>query len=113
MLAHHAQQALLKTGGVGTALGGGNNVHEATDRRLVADAPAQGNVHLAIAFHVSQLRAAVLTQHRHGLGKRAVAAKTPGVGNTLIVRQELDKLTNAAVVLENFLVGLQLAGGAG
>ena len=29
------------------------------------------------------------------------------------MRQKLDELTNAAVVLENFLVGLQLAGGAG
>ena len=113
VLAHHAQQALLKTGGVSTALGGGNNIHEAADRRLVANAPAQRNVHFAIALHVGQLRAAVLTQHRHGLGERSAAAKTPGVGNTLIVRQKLDELTNAAVVLENFLVGLQLAGGAG
>ena len=113
VLAHHAQQALLKTGRVGATLGGGNNVHEATDRRLVANAPAQGNVNLAIALHVGQLRAAVLTEHGHGLGERAAAAKTPGVGNALIVRKEIDELANAAVVLEDFLVGLQLAGGAG
>ena len=113
VLAHHAQQALLKTGRVSTALGGGNNIHEAADRRLIANAPAQRNVHFTIALHIGQLRAAVLTQHRHGLGERAAAAKTPGVGNTLIVRQKLDELANAAVVLENFLVGLQLAGGAG
>ena len=113
MLAHHAQQALLKAGGVSTALGGGNNVHEATDRRLVANAPAQRNVHFTIALHIGQLRAAVLTQHGHGLGERTAAAKTPGVGNTLIVRKEIDELANAAVVLENFLVGLQLTGSAG
>ena len=113
MLAHHAQQTLLKTGRVSTALGGGNNIHEAADCRLIANTPAQRNVHFTIALHIGQLRAAILTQHRHGLGERTAAAKTPGVGNPLIVRQKLDELANAAVVLENFLVGLQLAGGAG
>ena len=113
MLAHHAQQALLKARGVGTALGGRNNVHEATDRGLVADAPAQGNVHLAIAFHVSQLRAAVLPQHGHGLGEGSATAETPDVGDPLVVCQELHELADAAVVLEDFLVRFQLAGGAG
>ena len=113
MLAHHAQQALLKARGVGTALGGRNNVHEATDRRLIANAPAQGNVHLAITFHISQLRAAVLPQHGHGLGEGSATAETPDVGDALVVRQELHELANAAVVLEDFLVCLQLAGGAG
>ena len=55
VLAHHAQQSLLKTGSVSTTFGGGNNVHEATDRRLIANTPAQRNVHFTIALHIGQL----------------------------------------------------------
>lgn len=53
-------QALLKARGVGTALGVAIMFTKFANRGLVADAPAQGNVHLAITFHISQLRAAVL-----------------------------------------------------
>ena len=59
MLAECFEKSLFKPRGVGSAFGRGNNIDEAADCRLVANAPAQSNINLALTVNFGELRAPI------------------------------------------------------
>src|SRR5690606_772185 len=103
------QQPLLEPGLVSSALGGGDDVDEALEHGVVAGAPAQSQVNLALALQFGRHHVPGLLQHGH---RPAVAARSldpPRVGDPRIRGQVLDELTNAAVEAEVLGCGLLTA----
>ena len=103
-LPERLDERLLEAGLVGAALRRGNDVHEAADAGVVADPPAQCDVHFAIAFHFSDLAVALLIQDGDGFLEVAGPVQAPDVRDTGVGGEELDELGDTAVVVEYFLV---------
>jgi hypothetical protein len=86
---------------VRTALGGRDDVDEALHLGVVARAPAQGDVDLAVALHLSGDQVPrLLVHHGHRLGERTGVGHPPGIGERSVDRQEIDELRDAALVGE-------------
>jgi hypothetical protein len=112
-LADHLEQALLEARQVRAALGRRDDVDERPHLGVVARAPAQRDVHLAVALHLARRHVAALVQHGDGLLEGAGALQHPGRRDGRVGSEELDEVGGAAVVLEDLLVRPVLARRAG
>ena len=73
------EQRPVEAGDVGAALGRGDHVDERPGDRVVAGAPAQGDVDAELALDVGRGHVALLVQDGHGLGE---VARGPGSRRT-------------------------------
>ena len=86
---------------MGATLGGGDDVDERLDGRVVADAPAQRDVDLAGALDLGGAQVPSLgVQGLHGLVVGALARDVPGVGNGAVGGQPVREVDDAAVEAE-------------
>ena len=99
-VAERLGQRPLEPGDVGAALGGGDDVDERLRRRVVAGAPAHGDVDVELALDVGRGHVAGVVEHRHGLGEPVLALQPDDVGDRLVGGQELAELGDPAVVQE-------------
>ena len=95
------EDSLLEAGDVGAALGGGDDVDEGLDGRVVADAPAQRDVDLAGALDLGGAQVPRLgVQGLHGLVVGALTRDVPRVGDGTVGGQPVREVDDAAVEAE-------------
>ena len=95
------EDRLLEAGDVGAALGGGDDVDEGLDGRVVADAPAQRDVDLAGALDLGGAQVPGFgVQGLHGLVVGALARDVPRVGDGAVGGQPVREVDDAAVEAE-------------
>ena len=109
LLAQEPEQPLVEPGLVRAALRRGDDVHERLHDRVVAGAPAQGDVDVAFALQLGGHHGAAVGEHGHGLGEAAGAGEPPHVGERGIRREMLGELGDAALELERGRVRLGAA----
>src|SRR5699024_3390819 len=97
-----AHQGTFEAVHVRTALGGGDDVDERTDRRVVTGPPAQRDVDVEAPIHVGGDHVAVVVQDGHGLGEVSGALETQDVADRLVGSQVFTELTDTAVEAELF-----------
>ena len=112
--AQRLEDSLLETCHVGAALGGGDDVNEGLDGRVVADAPAQRDVDLAGALDLGGAQVPGLgVQSLHGLVVGALTRDVPRVGDGAVggepVREVDDAAVEAEALVELFLAALVVA----
>ncbi len=105
--AQELEQARVEPGLVGAALGRGDDVDEAADDGVVAGPPAQRDVHVAVPHELGGNHRALVGEHGHRLGERAVAGQPPGIGDGRIRGEVVDELRNAALEAERLEDGLR------
>lgn len=103
-LAHDLEQTSLEAGQVRPALGRRDDVDEAAHLGLVARAPAQGQVDLAVARDLLGDHVPAVVEDRDGLLEAAGAGEVPRGGHRGVRREELDEVDGPAVVHEGLLV---------
>ena len=85
------------------AHGGGDDVDEGALGRVIADAPAQGDIDDAGARHFNRTQVtAAPVELLDGLGVGALAGQTEGVGHGAVGGQEIDEVRGAALGAEDF-----------
>lgn len=102
-LVEHPGHGLLEAGDVGAALGGGDDVDEGPDGRVVARAPAQRDVDAQLARHLGRRHLAVLVEDGDRLLEGALAGEAQDVADRLVACQVLAELADAAVEAEGLL----------
>ena len=86
---------------MGATLGGGNDVDERLNGRVVADAPAQRNIDLAGALDLGGAQVPCLgVQGLHGLVVGALTRDVPGVGDGAVGGEPVREVDDAAVEAE-------------
>ena len=102
LLTQNLGDGLLETGQVSAAHGRGDDVDEGALGRVVADAPAQGDIDDAGArhFHGTQVTTAPV-ELLNGLGVGALSGQTEGVGHGAVGGQEIDEVRGAALGAED------------
>ena len=101
-LAQHLGEGLLKSGQVGAAHGGGDDVDEGALRGVVANPPAQRDVDHAGALdlHGPQVPAGAV-ELLDGLGVGALTGEAEGVSDRAVGGQEVDEVGGATQGLED------------
>ena len=95
------ENGLLEAGHVGAALGGGDDIDEGLDGRVIADAPAQSDVDLAGALDLGGTQVPGLRiQGLHGLVIGALTRDVPRVGHGAVGGQPVREVDDAAVEAE-------------
>ena len=102
--AQDLQDCLLEARDMCAALGGGDDVDEGADGRVIADAPAQRDVDLAGALDLGGAQVPGLgIQGLHGLVIGALTRDVPRVGHGAVGGQPVREVDDAAIEAETFV----------
>ena len=92
---------------MGAALGSGDDVDEGTHRGVIAIAPSKSDVHLEVTIDVGGRHAAILVQHRDGLGEGGLPLQPHDVIDRLVIGEVLGELRDTAVETHRLGDGLE------
>src|SRR5699024_1856014 len=109
-LAKYSGEGLFKAGHVRAALWGGDDIHKASNFRIVTNVPSERDVAFAGPFDVLHLGLAGAVEHWNPFAKIAFAMEAPDICDRIQLGQVIDEFGNTAVVLENFFAGLAITG---